>query len=166
MSTPHLKKTSDAGLPFLLSQIGAHVAATFAEQLQPLKISPAHAGILRIVRRQHGVSQQSLAKLLGMFPSRLVLLLDELEEMGLVERKASETDRRIYALHLTARGDEKLEMISRVSRDLRGKLCASLTESERETLADLLAKIAEEQGLTPGVHPGFGQIRDRQKRGC
>jgi DNA-binding MarR family transcriptional regulator len=166
MSSFRSKKSQDAGLAFLLSQVGAHVAATFAERLKPLKISPGHAGILRIVRGQGGVSQQSLAKMLGMFPSRLVLLLDEMQEMGLIERKASETDRRIYALHLTARGNEKLEMIARVSRNLPEKLCASLTESERETLADLLARIAEEQGLTPGVHPGYRQISRGEKRAC
>jgi DNA-binding MarR family transcriptional regulator len=52
--------------------------------------------------RQKGISQQMLADLLGMFPSRLVLILDELEQAGLIERRASPTDRRIYALHLTA----------------------------------------------------------------
>ena len=50
---------------------------------------PAHAGILRVIRNEHGLSQQKLAKLLGMFPSRLVLVLDEMERAGLLERSGS-----------------------------------------------------------------------------
>jgi DNA-binding MarR family transcriptional regulator len=166
MSRAREKKSQAGGVAFLLSQVGAHVAAVFADRLKPLKISPGQAGILRAIGAQGGVSQQSLAKLLGMFPSRLVLMLDELEGMGLVERKASETDRRVYALQLTARGNEKLEMIGRVSRALPEKLCAALNETERETLAGLLARIADEQGLTPGVHPGYRQISRGEKGVC
>jgi DNA-binding MarR family transcriptional regulator len=164
MSRSRTKKPFAGGLAFLLSQVGAHVAGAFADRLKPLNISPGHAGILRLVNSQRGISQQSLAKLLGMFPSRLVLLLDELEEMGLVERRAGETDRRIYALYLTARGNEKLESVGQAARDLPEKICAALNESERKTLERLLEKIADEQGLTPGVHPGFRQMDRGQKR--
>ena len=166
MSSARIKKPAIGGVAFLISQLGAHVAAAFAERLEPLKISPGHAGILRAIGAQRGISQQSLAALLGMFPSRLVLVLDELEAMGLVERKASETDRRIYALHLTARGEEKLGMIGRISRDLTETICAALSPSERETLCDLLTKIADEQRLTPGVHPGYRQVSGSKKPGC
>ena len=166
MSSPQTKDLQRAGVAFLLSQVGAHVAATFAERLKPLKITPGHAGILRAIGGQRGISQRSLAALLGMHPSRLVLVLDEMEKLGLVERKASQTDRRTYALHLTERGKEKLETIGRVSRDLPNKICAALKESERETLADLLARIAAEQGLTPGVHPGYRQVSRGDSETC
>ena len=64
----------------MLAQIGAHAAAKFAERLAPLKFTPPQAGILGVISRQNGLSQQALADLLGMFPSRLVLMLDELEQ--------------------------------------------------------------------------------------
>jgi DNA-binding MarR family transcriptional regulator len=166
MSSPHSKELPRAGVAFLLSQVGAHVAATFAARLKPLKITPGHAGILRAIGSQRGISQRSLATLLGMHASRLVLVLDEMEKLGLVERKASENDRRTYALHLTARGKEKLETIGQVARDLPKKVCAALKESERETLAELLAKIAAEQGLTPGVHPGYRQVSRGDSEAC
>jgi hypothetical protein len=37
-------------------------------------------------------------------------------------------------------------------------LCAALTDEEREQLAALLKRIADQQGLRPGVHPGFGRL--------
>jgi len=45
--------------------------------------------------------------------------------------------------------------IGRVEREHQDALCAALSPREREQLADLLFRVAEQQGLTPGVHPGF-----------
>jgi DNA-binding MarR family transcriptional regulator len=147
-----------AGLAFLLSQVGAHSAARFAERLEPLGLKPAHAGILRVIRQADGLSQQALGEKLGMFPSRLVGLVDELERKGLVERRDSPADRRSYALHLTVAGRDALEQIGRVSREHQDAVCASLSDTERAHLAEFLRRIAAEQGLTPGVHPGFGRM--------
>lgn len=146
------------GVDFLLAQIGAHAATLFAKRLKPLKLTPAHAGILRIINAENGISQKGVAKRLGMYESRLVSVLDEMQRMNLVERKASPNDRRFYALHLTARGKKKLQAIAEVAQDHRAALCSGLTEKETDTLWVLLDKIAQQQRLTPGVHPGYREI--------
>jgi DNA-binding MarR family transcriptional regulator len=84
--------------------------------------------------------------------------LDELEGRGLVERRDSPADRRSYALYLTAEGREALDQIGRVSREHQESLCAALDDAERAQLADFLKRIAAEQGLTPGVHPGYRRL--------
>src|SRR6516165_4467004 len=149
---------SAGSLAFLLSQVGAHAADKFGERLEPLGLKPAHAGILRVIRQADGLSQQALGEKLSVFPSRLVALLDELEERALVERRDSPTDRRSYALYLTGAGRDALEQIGRAAREHQDDLCAALDESERVQLADLLRRIAHEQGLTPGVHPGYRKL--------
>jgi DNA-binding MarR family transcriptional regulator len=149
---------SAAGLAFLLSQVGAHAAAKFADRLEPIGLKPAHAGILKVIKLADGLSQQALGERLGMFPSRLVAVLDELERRGLVERRDSPTDRRSYALYLTQAGREALEQIGRVAREHQDALCAALDESERAQLAGFLTRIAAEQGLTAGVHPGLRKL--------
>ena len=166
MSSAHSNKPTGDGLAFLLSQIGAHGAAKFARRLAPLKLAPPHAGILRIIFLEPGISQQKLSKMLGMFPSRLVLVLDEMEKLSLVERKPSASDRRTYALHLTARGKTTFEKIGRIAREHEEELCSSLTAKERQSLAALLARIARHQHLTPGVHPGFRHIGRRSDGPC
>jgi|SRR5882724_7322567 len=158
MSRPGSTQVCRGGAAFLLAQVGAHAATKFGERLAALKLAPPHAGILGAINAQEGISQQKLAKLLGMFPSRLVLVLDEMERAGLLERKASARDRRIYALHLTARGKQRLEAIGRIAREHQQALCAALNPEEQETLKGLLARISEQQGLTPGVHPGFRRL--------
>ena len=72
-------------------------------------------GILGILEQADGLSQQALGEKLGVFPSRLVALIDELEGRGLVERRDSPTDRRSYALHLTGAGRKTLGEIGRIA---------------------------------------------------
>jgi DNA-binding MarR family transcriptional regulator len=143
---------------FLLSQIGAHAAARFAERLEPLGLKPAHAGILKVLDQSDGLSQQGLGETLGAFPSRLVGLIDELERLGLVERRDNPADRRSYSLHINPAGREMLIRIGRAGCENQDTLCDALTESEKAQLGSLLARIAAQQGLAPGVHPGFRKL--------
>jgi DNA-binding MarR family transcriptional regulator len=152
-----------AGLAFLLSQVGAHSSSRFGERLEPLGLKPAHAGILRVIAGNDGLSQQALGERLGLFPSRLVIVLDELEERKLVERRDSPADRRSYALYLTRAGLSALERIEQISQEHQDAICAALNDLERAQLEDYLRRIADEQKLEPGIHPGF---RKREQEEC
>jgi DNA-binding MarR family transcriptional regulator len=140
---------------FLLAQVGAHAAAKFSERLRPLGLSPAHAGILRILDAAPAITQQALAAALGSPPSRLVALVDELESKALVERRPDKSDRRRYALCLTVKGKSMLHTIGTVVREHQNTLLAALSEEERRQLTALLLRIATHQGLKKGVHPGY-----------
>jgi DNA-binding MarR family transcriptional regulator len=135
-----------------LAQLGARAAALFASRLQELGLVPPHAGTLRAIAGNPGISQQALASLLGMVPSRLVPLLDELEQRGLVERRDHPEDRRVYALHLTGQGTRTMADLGRIARAHDDAMCTALSTKERELLWSLLSRIADEQKLTPGVH--------------
>ncbi len=99
-----------------------------------------------------------------MHPSRMVAIVDELEARGLVERRANPDDRRVYALFLTQAGEKALKEIGRINGEHQAALCAALEPAEREQLAQLLQRIANQQGLRPGVHPGFSRL-GRKGRG-
>jgi len=156
-SAPQLIRGAESPA-FLLAQVGGHAAASFAERLRGLDLVPADAGILRIVQATEGISQQALGRELGVAPSRLVASIDDLEERGLVERRDQPSDRRSYALYVTSKGKDVLRRIAQIAREHQQALCAALTDTEREQLARLLKRIADEQGLRPGVHPGFGRL--------
>jgi DNA-binding MarR family transcriptional regulator len=128
-----------------------------------LRLSPPHAGILGVLRKSGGLSQQGLAEVLHMHPSGLVAIIDELEERGLVKRRDSLDDRRTYELHLTDKGQTSLRGIGSIAQEHDESLCAALSPREREQLTGFLQRIADEQGLTPGVHPGFSRLGHRQK---
>lgn len=155
--TDHAPPRGTDSPAFLLAQLGAHAASKFAERLSALDLAPPHAGILRFVHASTGISQQALAGQLFVQPSRLVILIDQLEERGLVERRADPADRRSYALHLTGKGSDTLKAIGRLARDHQEALLASLSADERGVLASLLRRVADQQGLRPHVHPGFSR---------
>ena len=101
------------------------------------------------------MTQQALAATLNMVPSRLVALLDEMENRALIERRANPDDRRSYAVHITEIGRSTLRAISVIAREHSQALLAALSDDELHQLASLLQRVAEQQGLTPGVHPGY-----------
>jgi DNA-binding MarR family transcriptional regulator len=148
---------------FLIAQIGSHAAARFAERLSAIRLVPAQAGIMRAIASNAGISQQELSSYLRMLPSRLVPFIDELEERALLQRRDNPKDRRLYALYLTQNGVKLLAEIGRIAGEHDAAICAAISESEHERLGELLRRIADEQGLTPGVHPGFARITARRK---
>jgi DNA-binding MarR family transcriptional regulator len=148
---------------FLLSQLGAHAASQFAEKLGTLELTPPDAGILRLLRMAAGMSQQELSAKLQIHPSRLVAILDNLEKRRLVERRANADDRRLYSLHLTKAGEEILDRIGKVARDHQDALLSALGKEERHQLATLLLKVADQQGLVRGVHPGYRRLGSQKR---
>ena len=160
MATPPTDRDSprDGGVAFLLAQLGAHAAALFAERIRPLHLTPPQAGVLRRLAQFPGQSQRELADALGMHAPRLVALIDELENRGLVARDRDPGDRRNYAISLSDEGRRLLTELGRVAGQHEHAITAGLDDDERAQLLALLRRIAEEQGLRPGVHPGFRRL--------
>lgn len=152
------------GAAFLLAQIGAHAATRFGERIGELGLSRPQAGILGLLAANSGISQQELAQLLGMLPSRVVALVDELEQAGLVRRQRNARDRRRNTLMLTTSGTAVLQQVASVARSHEDDVCSALTASERKQLTAWLERIAGQQGLTPGVHPGYRTLRPSHTR--
>jgi DNA-binding MarR family transcriptional regulator len=160
-------KSSGQGLRplgLLLSQLGTHAALAFGRKIKGFGISPPHVGILRWIRDNAGENQRQLATHLGVLPSRLVLLLDELETKGLVTRQRSLQDRRNQVLQLSKKGTRLLEKVELIAAAHEADLSSALTESEREILIDLCAKLAAHRGVTPHGHPGYMKRASRTVR--
>ena len=152
---------SRGGVAFLLAQLGHHAAEKFGERIAALELTPPHAGILRAIAAAPGRSQQALSSQLGVLPSRIVAFVDELEDRGYVERRPNPDDRRQYALYLTPAGKELMQKFSRLAQQHERALTAALSESQRGQLRELLTAIAQQQRLTPGVHPGYRRLGRR-----
>jgi DNA-binding MarR family transcriptional regulator len=161
----HPGQPGPRGAAFLLAQLGAHASQRFADRVQELGLSPAEVGLLRMIAGQQGRSQQSVAVELGVVPSRVVVLIDNLSRKGLVERRTGSTDRRHHELFLTVEGEQVMVKMRSIARAHDDDLLTALDPEEREHLAGLLRRIADQQGLTPGVHPGYKQAAGRRQGG-
>lgn len=147
-----------SGAAFLLTQLGTHAARRFGERVAAVDLTPPQAGLLRAVAREPGRSQQVLADRLGTPATRLVALVDALEQRGVLERRRNPDDRRLYAVHLTDAGEDLVRDLGRLAAEHEDALLATLDADERRTLADLLGRVAAAEGLTPGVHPGYRDL--------
>ena len=144
----------ESSVAFLLVQLGFHLAGRFGELLAPLGLEQRHAGMLVRVAENDGKSQQAIAELLGINATRMVFLTDELEQLGLVERRRNPADRRSHALHLTEAGTAMLARIRQVTAGHEADVTTSLSGAERAELAALLQRIADDQGLAAHRLPG------------
>jgi DNA-binding MarR family transcriptional regulator len=87
-----------------------------------------------------------------------VALVDGLERRGVIERRRNPDDRRLHAVSLTDSGHQLMRQIGHVATAHGQDLTAGLDEAERQQLHSLLARIAEQQQLTAGVHPGYRSL--------
>jgi DNA-binding MarR family transcriptional regulator len=149
-------------IAFLVAQLGAYAAERFGERAAALDFTRPQAGLLRLIGRDPGQSQQTVASRLGTPPSRLVALVDGLEQRGLIERRRNPGDRRNYALHLTAAGEQAMAALSQVSLEHEQAISAPLTPAERAQLSKLLGKLAAAHGLVPGIHPGYRNLSEKE----
>ena len=142
-------------LAFLVAQVGGLAAMRFADRVAEIGVTPPQAGLLRVVAAEPGRTQQAVSGQLGLLPSRLVMLVDELEGRGLIERRRDPNDRRNYALYVTDAGRRSCRTSAARRRRHGEDFLAPLSKADRATLSDLLSRLAVHHGLTPDVHPGY-----------
>lgn len=145
----------DERIPFLLSQLGAHVAGEFHRRMSAIGVKPRHYAVLMALATQDGQSQRQLSARLGIHRNAMVAVVDVLEADGLVKRRAHPDDRRAFAITLTAKARNLVPDLDNAGSALEDAITAPLSADERNTLRDLLQRIAGAAGLIPGVHPGL-----------
>jgi DNA-binding MarR family transcriptional regulator len=114
----------------------------FIAALAEWNITPPRFSALTIVARNPDLKLTELAQILGIARSGAVLLVDALQEMRLVERHPSPTDRRAYSLVLTAQGKRTLAAVSRAVVEHDARVSQALSSAEKTTLLRLLGKLA------------------------
>jgi DNA-binding MarR family transcriptional regulator len=140
---------------FLLSQVGIHASRRFAERLAEIDLYPPLFRVLNMVDAAEGLSQQAIGEAIQAPASRMVAIVDELEQRRLIERRPHPGDRRVHALYLTDKGRELLGRGREIAAKHEAELTRGINKADRERLVSLLRKIVEEQAIGPGVHPGL-----------
>ncbi len=110
-------------------------------RLRPLGYSRSRWMVLLHVSRNDGITHRELAERMGIEAPTLVRLIDRMEGDGLLRRRASESDRRVKHLHLSAAGTEEVTRIWASAADLRKEILAGLSKAEINTTLDVLQKI-------------------------
>jgi DNA-binding MarR family transcriptional regulator len=140
---------ADQRLGFLLARHGAVTDTRIRAALQATGLKPQHGVTLLNLAERGSVSQQSLIGLLGVDPSVVVTILNDLEGYGLVERRRAPADRRRHIVELTPKGASMLEGVERALSAVERELFADLSEEETAQLRALLSRVRTRDGDPP-----------------
>jgi len=97
--------------------------------------------LLSYLRAGAPALQQQLCESLWLDPNNCVLLLNEMEETGYVERRRDPADRRRHVVDITNEGRIALERAERAQETIGDELMSALSDEERATLRSLLSRV-------------------------
>lgn len=126
---------------FLLNKAAQRVREVYEEALRSTGLTGKHAGVLIILEEKGSIPQNELGKCAYIDRTTVVGLIDDLEKMGLVERKEHPTDRRSHVIYLTAKGKELLPAINKHALEIEGKFLDCLSAQEQKSLIQILRKL-------------------------
>lgn len=95
--------------------------------------------------REETCLQQGLGQMLMLDPNNCVLLLNDLDESGWIERRRDPADRRRHLVEITPAGRRALEEAERKLESLEDEVLGSLSGEERVRLHELLMKALDGQ---------------------
>jgi DNA-binding MarR family transcriptional regulator len=136
---------SVAGTMNLLTRLNRVTYRRVPPELLGVKLKEFVA--LLYLREMTKTTQQKLAKTLMLDANNCVILLNGLEERGLIERVRDPEDRRRHIVAMTAKGGRALEKAERQLETVEDDVLGNLSQDERDQLRDLLAKALEDQSL-------------------
>ncbi len=144
-STDRYKDPRARSLPLsgmLLVKLGRVVQRRFNDALKPSELTPRHLQVLDELR-QGPMSQQALADRVGVDPTKLVGLLNDLEGKGLVVRRRDPVDRRRHIVENSRAGVARVDAALAAAAAVEDELLAALDAEQRAQLRELLVLAAD-----------------------
>jgi len=108
-------------------------------ELAAFGLRARHIIALTLLRDLGKQNQSDLPATLGMDPTNVVVLLNELEADDLVQRRRSPQDRRRHTVSLTAAGRARLSEIEDLLTGVEQRVLDPLTPAEQQALYALLS---------------------------
>jgi DNA-binding MarR family transcriptional regulator len=127
---------------FLVSRMGHVALKGFHERMASIGLHPRMWGALNVLAAEGPITQHELCKSMGIDPSTMVSVIDELEAQGLVERRPRPSDRRAREVHITEHGQAILAKGREQAKLAQEDLLAPLSAEERKQLHALLLRLA------------------------
>lgn len=129
-------------LGWQLAQAAVHTGHAFAQRIgTPLDLRTVEFSLLMLLRANDGCAPKQLAGALALSAPHLTVLLDRLEDRGLLARTDSAVDRRAREVRLTADGRALAESAAEAAQTMEHRLLQRLSPAEGAMLFELLRKL-------------------------
>jgi len=126
-----------------MSKVSQLAREGFERALEPMGLKARHYGVLTALAGEGSHAQGDLGEKLAIDRTTMVGLVDELEALGLVERRRDPEDRRRYDLALTDAGKRKTSEAEVVAARVQDAVLAPLGDDEGRRLHEMLASILQ-----------------------
>lgn len=110
-------------------------------KLEKIGVTRAFGPVLRMLHQRDGLTQSELAHVLNFRSSSVSVTLQQMTELGYIEKKQSGNDARNVYIYLTDRGRALEAQIKQTFDELDTELVSALVPSEQEELKRLLIKM-------------------------
>ena len=112
----------------------------FAEALESLGLTTALFALLNVLGTHEGAIQQEIGAAMGIDPSTMVSLIDQLEAAGLAKRRPRATDRRAREVAISPKGSRVLAEARQLAMQVEDEVLRGLSGAERRQLLALLRR--------------------------
>ena len=111
-----------------------------ADALETVGLTPPLFALLNVLGARQGAIQQEIGQAMGIDPSTMVSLIDQLESAGLAKRRTHPKDRRAREISITAKGRRTLERARGLATQVEDDVLRGLSAAERRQLLTLLRR--------------------------
>jgi DNA-binding MarR family transcriptional regulator len=111
-----------------------------AAALESLGLTTAIFALLNVLGAREGAIQQELGSAMGVDPSTMVSLIDQLEAARLAKRRPRATDRRAREVVITPKGRRVLEQARQLALQVEDDVLRGLSGAERREMLALLRR--------------------------
>jgi len=129
-------------LGYLLRRAQIAVFRDFFAVFDEFDIRPAQYSVLTLIECNPGLSQTEICKALGIQKPNFVPVLDALEARGFVRRASTPSDRRSYALFLTATGQNFVRKLHRAAAKHERRIIERVGVHAHDCIFEVLRNLA------------------------
>lgn len=132
----------DDAVGYRLRRAQLAVFQHFNDAFSSKGLRPTDFATLLLLTNNQGAKQSEVAEALGIQRANFVAIVDGLESKGFIERRKSETDRRVQSLYMTPAGEAYLEELMPIWIDHERWVLTQLGGvAERDTVNKLLRRL-------------------------
>jgi DNA-binding MarR family transcriptional regulator len=151
----------DANLCWLLTRASHALMTKLTAALEELGVSPRGHHVL-YEAMQGTYTQTELARMIGIDKTTMVVTVDELEALGLAERRATVHDRRARVIAVTEAGERKVREGQEIAERIQAEILGTLPDDDRKVFIASLMRLVTEPLAEPV--PTAHAVRQRVPR--
>src|SRR5690349_12795339 len=157
-----MRGSVDMNFLFTLGEVQRMVRAWADREAARYGITRAQWAVLAKVERNEGMKQSELAEQMEMQPITLTRLIDKLGDVGWIERRGDETDRRVNRLYLKKAARPLLGKLAGLRSELTATALEGINPNDANRLLAQLETIKE--NVRNAVQNPAGEASRKEQR--